>query len=564
MRSRRPPGASPPCPSPTWPRPARFTARVPAAASLAVTSSRSASAVAIGTAERAAGASRSAAPLAAMFADWTAPGADVQSLWRSDRSARCQKSCQTGKVSTVETAAQSHTSQDASVQTDQSKDAVPDFQQEVQVDHTSLLSFLQSVEDAVIKELNKNWKSRAFDGFEVNWTDQNETVLCLHTLSYPEAQDQNLQVTSVSWNATGSVVACSYGRLDGGDWSTEKSYVCTWNLDRRGLNPQRPDLVLDVPSSVMCLAFHPSQPSLIAGGLFSGELLVWDTSRTEDAVIWRTGMTDDTHMDPVYQVNWISGAKHGERSRLLSVSTDGRILVWREEQDGRLALADGFAVVAQQIPRSTWLKKFPRGEVAVGVTSLSFSHFDPCLFVVGVEGGYSLKCSMAAETLALHRAGGSVPLRAPAELAFSPHGGPVYSVSCSPFHRNLFLSCGTDGQVHLHSMLQAQPLLSLQLSKKYLFCVRWSPVRPLVFAAASGEGDVHLLDFEKSLQKPALSIKQGECPVYCLEFNIKQTQLLAAGDATGTVKVWQLSSDLTEPGPREQSCLEQLASQLTD
>lgn len=62
------------------------------------------------------------------------------------------------------------------MQTDQSKDAVQDFQQEVQVDYTSLLSFLQRVEDAVIKELNKNWKSRAFDGFEVNWTDQNETV----------------------------------------------------------------------------------------------------------------------------------------------------------------------------------------------------------------------------------------------------------------------------------------------------------------------------------------------------------------------------------------------------
>ncbi|NXK12280.1 WDR34 protein, partial [Herpetotheres cachinnans] len=487
------------------------------------------------------------------------------------------KSCQTGKISTAETAAQSHTSRDASVQTDQSKDAVQDFQQEVQVDYTSLLSFLQSVEDAVIKELNKNWKSRAFDGFEVNWTDQNETVLCLHTLSYPEAQDQNLQVTSVSWNATGSVVACSYGRLDGGDWSTEKSYVCTWNLDRKSLNPQRPDLVLDVPSSVMCLAFHPSQPSLIAGGLFSGELVVWDTSRTEDAVIWRTGMTDDTHTDPVYQVNWLPGAKHRNHSRLLSLSTDGKILVWREERDGWLALAEGFAMVAQQIPRSTQLKKFAWGEAAVGVTSLSFSHFDPHVFVVGVEGGYSLKCSTAAETLALHGTGSSVPLRAPAELTFSPHGGPVYSVSCSPFHRqvlNLFLSCGTDGQVHLHSLLQPQPLVSLQLSKKYLFCVRWSPVRPLVFAAASGEGncnkhfcfigDVHLFDFEKSSQKPAVSIKQGEGPVYCLEFNIKQTQLLAAGDATGTVKVWQLSSDFTEQGPREVNRLEQLASQITD
>ncbi|XP_051664136.1 cytoplasmic dynein 2 intermediate chain 2 [Manacus candei] len=503
----------------------------------------------------------------AMFTDLAAPGADVQSLWRSARSARCEaKSCQTKRISTAEAAAQSHTGQDAAVQTEQGKDALQDFQQEVQVDYTGLLSFLQRVEDAVIKELNKNWESRAFDGFEVNWTDQNETVLCLHTLSYPEAQDENLQVTSVSWNATGSVIACSYGRLDDGDWSTEKSYVCTWNLDRRGLNPQHPDLVMDVPSSVMCLAFHPSQPSLIAGGLFSGELVVWDTSRTEDPVIWRTGMTDDTHTDPVYQVHWLPDTKHRHHSRLLSVSTDGKILVWREERDGRLALADGFTVVAQQIPRSTRLKKLAWAEAAMGVTSLSFSPFDPHVFVVGVEGGYSLRCSTAAQTPALPPTGSSVPLRAPVELAFSPHAGPVYSVSCSPFHRNLFLSCGTDGQVHLHSMLQTQPLFALQVSQKYLFCVCWSPVRPLVFAAASGEGEVLLFDLARSTRKPTVSLKQAlsHCPVYCLEFNSKQAQLLAAGDAAGTVKVWQLSSDFTEQGPREVNHLEQLASESMD
>lgn len=57
------------------------------------------------------------------------------------------------------------------------------------------------------------------------------------------------------------------------------------------------------------------------------------------------------------QVNWLPDAKHRNNSRLLSVSTDGKILMWREERDGRLALAEGFAMVAQQIPRSTWLKK---------------------------------------------------------------------------------------------------------------------------------------------------------------------------------------------------------------
>ncbi|NWH65756.1 WDR34 protein, partial [Geococcyx californianus] len=530
---------------------------------------------------------------AAMFGDRTVPGAHFESLWRGAQGASCEpKSCQTGRISTAEAAVQAHVARDASVQTDQCRDAGRDFRQEAQVDYASLLSFLQRVEDVVVKELNKNWKSRAFDGFEVNWMDQNETVLCLHTLSYPEAQDQNLQVTSVSWNATGSVVACSYGRLDDGDWSTEKSYVCTWNLDRRGLNPQCPDLVVDVPSSVMCLAFHPSQPSLIAGGLFSGEVVVWDASRREDPVIWRTGMTDDTHTDPVYQVTWVPDAKPRTHGQLWSVSTDGKILVWREERDGQLALAAGFAMVAQQIPRSPRLKKFTLGEAAMGVTSLSFSPFDPHVFMVGVEGGYALKCSTAAEALALQQPGSSVPLRAPAELAFSRHGGPVYSVSCSPFHRqlflaphpprNLFLSCGTDGQVHLHSMLQAEPLVSLQLSKKYLFCVRWSPVRPLLFAAASGEGkarcpttamntfisagDVHLVDLEKSLQKPTLTLPRTaeEHPIYCLEFNSRQSWLLAVGDAAGTVRVWQLSSDFTEQGPREMNRLEQLASEITD
>lgn len=37
-------------------------------------------------------------------------------------------------------------------------------------------------------------------------------VTCLHTLGYPPAQGQGLHVTGVSWNTTGSVVACAYGR----------------------------------------------------------------------------------------------------------------------------------------------------------------------------------------------------------------------------------------------------------------------------------------------------------------------------------------------------------------
>lgn len=73
----------------------------------------------------------------------------------------------------------------------------------------------------------------------------------------------------------------------------------------------------------------------------------------------------------------------------------------------------------------------------MGVTSLSFSHFEPSVFVTGMEGGCVLKCSTAVETVAVLQKGSSFPLKAPAQFVFSPHGGPVYSVNCSPFHRQV-------------------------------------------------------------------------------------------------------------------------------
>uniref|UniRef100_A0A8C9UMG6 Dynein 2 intermediate chain 2 n=1 Tax=Spermophilus dauricus TaxID=99837 RepID=A0A8C9UMG6_SPEDA len=452
--------------------------------------------------------------------------------------------CQTASIATADASVQARKQADAQVQTEA---PVPVTVLPMsQHDTSRLAAFLRRVEAMVIRELNKNWQSHAFDGFEVNWTEPQQTVSCLHTLGYPPAQGQGLHVTSVSWNATGSVLACAYGRLDDGDWSTLKSYVCAWNLDRRGLNPRQPSAVVEVPT------FHPTQPSHIAGGLYSGEVLVWDVSRSEDPLLWRTGLTDDSHTDPVCQVLWLQEPRHSHRFGLLSAAGDGKVLLWQGAGTGQLQLTEGFALVAQQLPRSTKLKKPSRGETEVGATAVAFSSFDSSLFIVGTEGGFPLN---------------SVPLRAPAQFTFSPHGGPVYSVSYSPFHRvgrNLFLSAGTDGHIHLYSVLQAQPLTSLQLSHKYLFAVRWSPVRPLVFAAASGEGDVQLFDLQKSSQKPTVSIVQTQdgSPVYCLEFNSQQTQLLAAGDAKGTVKVWQLSTAFTEQGPRETEDLDQLAAEV--
>ncbi|KAG8447984.1 hypothetical protein GDO86_015184 [Hymenochirus boettgeri] len=239
-----------------------------------------------------------------MFSDAVLEGVSVESVWRkSQEGHRESRSCQTNPLKTKDACNQTCGIREMGTQTEKNvNQRTLDVDLGPLLDYPDLGQFLKRVEGVVIKELEKNLKSHAFDGFDVNWEEQNELVTCLHSLQYPEALELQLQVTSVSWNSTGSVVACSYGRLGDGDWSTEKSYVCTWNLDRRGFLPNHPDTVIDVQSSVMCLAFHPLQPSLIAGGLYNGEVLLWDTSRTDDPLIGRTGLTADTHTDAVYQV----------------------------------------------------------------------------------------------------------------------------------------------------------------------------------------------------------------------------------------------------------------------
>ncbi|XP_036972296.1 WD repeat-containing protein 34 [Acanthopagrus latus] len=503
-----------------------------------------------------------------MFTDEALDSVSIQSQWRkSQQSAQESRGCQTKAVHRAEAEIQTVSTTISSTQTEPRHQAT---EQLLQQNHNEpeppgLKDFLQRVEDRVIRELVRNAKSHAFDGFQVNWEDHSNLVSCLHRLQHPSAVEGGLHVTSVSWSCKGAVIACAYGRIDDGDWSTERSYVCTWNLDRRGLNPKQADLAFDVPTAVTALSCHPSQPALIAGGLYSGEVVVWDTSRTQDPILVQSGLSADSHREPVYQVAWVPLQKKGEFG-VLSASSGGRVLLWTLDSDqGRLVLTDAYALVRQQVPHSSCTSFKARGSSTVGVTSLALSPWDSDTFLVGSEGGLLLRCSFSTQTpAAAPTEGHSVTLRAPAVFSFRPRSGPVHSVHCSPFHRNLFVSAGTDGLAHVHSLLQANPLLSLRVSDSYVFQVQWSPTRPLVFAAATGQGDVQIFDLGRRSLRPAATIEPGGVgqAATCLAFNCQNPNLLAVGKTDGTVGVWQLSGELMEQKPRESSQLEQIANQV--
>lgn len=57
------------------------------------------------------------------------------------------------------------------------------------------------------------------------------------------------------------------------------------------------------------------------------------------------------------QVVWLPEPRHSHRFQVLSVATDGKVLLWQGVGAGQLQLTEGFALVVQQLPRNTKLKK---------------------------------------------------------------------------------------------------------------------------------------------------------------------------------------------------------------
>ena len=367
------------------------------------------------------------------------------------------------------------------------------------LDSSELNSFLMECRDGLEETLLRNVQSKAFDNHDVSWDEGHDQVDCIHSLRHRAAAVSNGGAdacTAVAWNASGTVVAAAYGPLDRHDWPLCESVLCTWAVLRRTLDPSKADIALMLPDSLTCLAFHPENPSLLAGGAFNGDVMLWDLSASGDLLVGKSVMDAYTHHDPVQQLAWTRHPAH--RGHVLcSLSSEGRLLLW--SPDARMRYPSlGFRLTTLATHAAA-----PRKPE--GCASFAFSHEDPTTFVVGLEAGQLYKCSLLAneersvelvqmqrgeakwsaaaaalmtrvpashyprlklriekEAVLAHETEVSprtvfaaqpepdVLFRSPASFAYEAHSGPVYNTSFSPFHRNLFLSVATDASVRVH------------------------------------------------------------------------------------------------------------------
>jgi WD40 repeat protein len=306
---------------------------------------------------------------------------------------------------------------------------------------------------------------------------------------------------------------------------------------------------------------------------------------------------------------------------LASVSGDGKVLFWSLD-NGLGYPVSGYRLT---VPPGTSGKRSLAAPRAMGGTSLSFPAEGRVVssMVVGSEGGNIVRCLLSAAPSQFTLGGGSTlewspdaaallgradqadrdKIRVAVERAvkdargrevnlgdvyragvdaasllatpkvsyFERHEGSVNSVDCSPFHRGVFLTCGGDGSTKVFSTLQRSPLLTFDASVTEnaarvavpgVLDAAWSRTRPLVFAAATSDGDVHVYDLAQSSTLPSARLansSEGGSEACCsLSFNPKQRDFLAAGYARGAIRIWRLSWRLSNPFPGEETALQEL------
>ncbi|RNF25971.1 WD repeat domain 34 [Trypanosoma conorhini] len=427
----------------------------------------------------------------------------------------------------------------------------------VEMDEGRLATFLEDAKNDVLSMLYRNAKSGAFSNYEPNWSTRSTDVASVATLSSPYAVEGELHVLSLSWNANGALLAAAYGRVDTAGWCYSSGVVGIWNLARPDIDVNAPHHTLEMDSFVTCVAFHPTQASVLAVGLYSGEVAVYSDVTSATPTAMSTGGSPLSHREPVSSLQWtqsLQEMRESHRFILCSSAQDGYIFFWTPTNKLSQPLAAFSVENKKGVVAGVQSVRFARPAGGGGASVPSGD--SPLL--IGLENGDVGRARPGVVSVLSARS--SDALVALDVDWLSGHRGPVQSVDTSPFFHNLCLTCSSDGSVHLYNALERFPLATLEPSaetKHFLYAAQFSPFRPSILAVVSRSSFLHIYDLQKSQLKPIVSIEAGVdgAPVLCLAFNHTSPEWLVTGDTRGCVRLWRLPSTLIQTTDLERAAV---------
>ena len=297
-------------------------------------------------------------------------------------------------------------------------------------------------------------------------------------------------------------------------------------------------------SPVLSARFSPFSPHIVAGGTYSGQILIWD-DRAKSLPVLKSPMSNNTHTHPVFQVD-IVGTQHAHN--IVSVSSDGLVCSWALDMLNKpLEVVDLNKTANQELKEAADDQEKSKKVKALAndfaVTCFDFQPGETKSMVLGTEEGNLYKGSRhdkATPKEKIQKAD-----------AYRGHGGPVTAVHFHPggntsVFGNLILTSSMDWSVKLWELGKYQkPLRSFDEFGDYVLGAAWSPVHPALFSAVDAEGRLSLWNLNQDTDLPVKTLIVCQKGLNKVKWN-KDGSKTAVASLDGTVYIHDVG-DLGTP-----------------
>ncbi|NXE95376.1 DNAI1 protein, partial [Menura novaehollandiae] len=359
-----------------------------------------------------------------------------------------------------------------------------------------------------------------FEDASDEFRGQEGTLLPLWKFQYDKTK--KLAVTAISWNPKYTdLFAVGYGSYD--FLKQGHGMLLLYTLK----NPSFPEYVFSSESGVMCLDFNSEHPYLLAVGFYDGNVAIYNLKKAASQPSYKSCAKSGKHTEPVWQVKWQKDDMDNN-SNFFSVSSDGRIVSWTLVKN-ELVHMDVIKLSAEgtemQGPEGLQLQTLGCG------TSFDFHKKIDYLFLVGTEEGKIYKCSKSYSSQFLD--------------VFEAHHMAVDSISWSPFHLKVFISCSSDWTVKIWDHTIKTPMFVYDLNCP-VGDVAWSPYSSTVFAAVTIDGKAHVFDLNINKHEALctqLVVTRKKNKTTHIQFN-PVYPVIIVGDEQGLITCLKLSPNL--------------------
>jgi len=372
------------------------------------------------------------------------------------------------------------------------------------------------------------------------------------------------------------------------------SFLLLWSF----LDSLAPQTVLTSPWDVSVFKFHPTDNTILVGGLVNGQLAIWQLSamdlsvesrerKNNDGQITKVpnkmlSYIDDGHKKAVTAIFWLppcleierkgkttlkKGAENDPFRYILTISGDGQLMIWDFLQAKESMNEPDFQwkpchrVQLQRQDSGTEmglcqiLYKLPKVVENVEDTGKKVATPIYTNFIASTEEGEVIYGDWAAKAEDDRK-----PEYCKKMLTPSKTFRPMYTLQRSPFFPDIILGV-VDWGFYLWKEGEKEHLYSSPTGQSYFTCGSWSPTRPSVIFLGRLDGGIDIWDFSDQSHKPSVFHPVTSAALSSLVFVPDATDpnaasQLAVGDDQGHLHVLILPKNLVKASKKELSLMQ--------